>query len=359
MKSENNRSAKDIQTLFNRILNGPQTLGDSRLFWIGFLLTIVCLYLYPLFVTDYTVMNTTYFLVWPFLGLSLCVLWGYTGIFSFAQVVFFALSGYVYGVISINLLPITGNTNIAVIGSLLFAAAISAIIGYIMFYGGVSGLYVAIFTLMISILSRTFMAQTGGPEFQIGQARLGGYNGMINIPPLNFGIGRLNIEFFGVNKYYLVLTVLILIYLGLRILLNSNLGFIMVGVREAPKRTEMFGYDIRKIRLLVFILGGILAGLGGIFYVSWNNFINPDSMGMVALTLPVIWVAAGGRKSILAVLLTTVFLQWFSQMLALGGSEYAMIIFGILVLMVVLFFPEGLVPSGINMTKKLVNLLMD
>ena len=65
-------------------------------------------------------------------------------------------------------------------------------------------------------------------------------------------------------------------------------------------------------------------------------------MGLTAAALPIIWVAAGGRKDITATLLATVFLTWLSQQLAVKGSQYALIWMGVILLVVVLFAPEGL-----------------
>jgi branched-chain amino acid transport system permease protein len=77
--------------------------------------------------------------------------------------------------------------------------------------------------------------------------------------------------------------------------------------------------------------------------VSWGNYINPSSMGLLAATLPVIWVAVGGRSSLLAVLLSTIALRWLADALAVKGGEYAFLIMGALLLATMLFFPEGIV----------------
>jgi branched-chain amino acid transport system permease protein len=107
----------------------------------------------------------------------------------------------------------------------------------------------------------------------------------------------------------------------------------------------MLGYDIRKVQLAVFVLGGVLAGLSGVLFAGWNNFIAPSSMGLTAATLPVIWVAAGGRKSLLAVIIATVVLQWINQKLAYSGSQYSLLFFGLLILATVLLFPDGIIPT--------------
>ncbi|MEQ8967854.1 MAG: branched-chain amino acid ABC transporter permease [Azospirillaceae bacterium] len=328
--------------------NGPQTLGRSRPFWLGLAAVVLFALSYPLWGEPYGVANKAYLMTWVFLGLSVCLLWGYTGIVSFGQTAFFGLAGYSYGVMAINLLPVTNSTVIAVIGTLVLIGALAWFFGYIMFYGGVSSLYVAIFTLMLTLLAESFMSRTSGPRFEIGDASLGGSNGMIGIPPLQIGIGGHVVEFVGGAFYYLVLVLIVATYLALRLLLNSRWGYLMVATREDPDRTEMFGYDVRRIRLAVFVLAGCIAGLSGILFASWNNFISPSIMGMTAATLPLIWVAAGGRKSILAVIIATFILQWTNQELAYMGSEYSLLFFALLILATVMLFPEGIIPKLVD-----------
>ena len=176
-------------------------------------------------------------------------------------------------------------------------AALSALIGYILFFGGVSDAYVAIFTLMFTVLLEVFLTQTGGPRYTFGKASLGGYNGMIDIPPITLGVGGTRLVFVGEAFYYLTLTLLVVVYLLLRMLVNSAWGYTMIAVREDPNRTEMLGYDIRKVQLTAFTLAGGLAGLSGVLYAAWNNIMTPTTVNATAATMPIIWVATAGRKS--------------------------------------------------------------
>jgi branched-chain amino acid transport system permease protein len=327
------------------LFNGPQSLGNAPGFWVGLGVVFVLLLAYPAWGQAFAVSNAAYLLIWAFLALSVSILWGFTGIFSFGQTAFFGIAGYAYGAIALNLAPITGETASAMLIAILLAAAVSLVFGYIMFYGGVSALYVAIFTMMLTLLAETFANQTSGPEFQLGAASLGGSNGMVGIPPLEVGFGDWSVALTGTSLYYFVLVLLAVVYLGLRILVNSSFGYVMVAAREDPLRTEMLGYDMRRIQLVVFVLGGALAGLSGALFASWNNFIAPSAMGLTAATLPVIWVAAGGRKSLLSVIVATVLLQWINQQLAYSGSQYSLLFFGALILPTVLVFPDGIFPT--------------
>ena len=96
-----------------------------------------------------------------------------------------------------------------------------------------------------------------------------------------------------------------LVYLGLRILVNSRFGNVLVAIRENPERAEMLGYDIRKYQLGAFVIGSALAGLSGVLYTAWGQYITPSSMGMTAAALPIVWVAVGGRSDLTATLIGT------------------------------------------------------
>jgi branched-chain amino acid transport system permease protein len=82
--------------------NGPQTLGNGRAFWACAGLLLAAALIYPVFADPYDVGNFAYFLIWVFMALGLCLMWGYGGMLSFGQTFFFGLAGYGYGVLSVD-----------------------------------------------------------------------------------------------------------------------------------------------------------------------------------------------------------------------------------------------------------------
>ncbi|MFC6976041.1 urea ABC transporter permease [Halomicroarcula sp. GCM10025709] len=319
---------------------GPNTVGNSRRFWAGFAVAVLALAAYPLAVGSYQASRFSLFLVYAFLGLSLSVVWGYAGILSFGQVVFFGFAGYTFGVVSVNFATPAGITAafvVAVIGGALVAATL----GYFMFYGGVRNVYVTIITLVSTLVLHTFMAQTAGDAWTIGEAALGGFNGMPTIPNLALGVGGAAITFDSMTFYYFVLALLLATYLGLRALVNSDYGRVMVAVREDEDRTRMFGYDVKRVKLAVFTLGGALAGLSGVLYAAWGNYMSPGVFELTFASLPVIWVSVGGRKTLLGAVVATVGIEFFRNSL---GGELAFVIVGALLLLSILALPGGIVP---------------
>ena len=201
------------------------------------------------------------------------------------------------------------------------------------------------------------MAQTAGSEWTIGEAALGGFNGMPGMPLFTLGIEGLFSFQFVYNEYevfipllgtrvfdpfyYLVLVLLVAAYLGLRVLVNMDFGRVLVAIREDEDRTMMFGYDVERAKLVAFTIGGGLAGLSGVLYAARNVYIDPSVFELYFATLPVVWVSVGGRKSLLGAVAATIAVEYLR--LSLGG-EFALVAVGALLLLSILFLPGGVVP---------------
>ncbi len=330
-------------------LEGPQTMGRGPRFWAAVGVAVVTAAAYPLFVDGWTVGNAAYFLVWTFMAMGLGVVWGYGGALSFGQTAFFGVAGYAYGVLTINFGAAYGFTLFAAVLSVAIGALLAAVIGYFMFYGRIQGVFVGIVTLSVTLVLSTFMAQTAGPEWAIGAARLNGFNGMSGMPPLTIPWLGGDIALFADRPlYYLLLALVVLTYLGLRMLLNAPFGNVLVAIRENPQRAEMLGYDVRLYQVLAFTLGGGLAGLSGVLYTAWGQYITPSSMGLTAAALPIVWVAVGGRMDITATLLGTLLVLSVFQALTIYGSQYALVAMGALLLLTVLLTPDGVVAAAMR-----------
>ena len=330
------------------LLEGPQTMGRGPVFWSAFAVVVLTAAALPQFASGFAVTNASFLLAWVFMALGLSLLWGYTGVLSFGQTAFFGLAGYSYGVASINFGGSAALTWVSFAIALAVPALFAAVLGYLMFYGGVRDVFLGIVTLSVTLVFETFMAQTAGPEWSIGSARLNGFNGMSGMPPLSLRFGGREILFDGPPFFWLALALLVLTYLGLRILTNSGFGNVLVAIRENADRAEMLGYDVRLYQLVAFVIASVLAAMSGVLYTLWGAYITPSSMGLTAAVLPIIWVATGGKQDLTATVVSTIAMLWVSQMLAVYGSQYALILMGGILLTVVLWAPEGFVVSAVK-----------
>jgi ABC-type branched-subunit amino acid transport system permease subunit len=335
-------------------LEGPQTLGRGPRFWIAAVVVVALAVAYPLIEDAYTVGNTIYFFVWVFMALGLCLIWGYGGALSFGQTAFFGISGYSYGIITLNFGADHGLTLLATVAAIAASALVAAVLGYFLFFGRISGVFLGIVTLAVTLVIERFMAQTAGPEWHVGAARLNGFNGMSGMPPLTIPWVGDDIALMpDVPLYYVVLALLVLTYLGLRILVNSSFGNVLVAIRENPQRATMLGYDVRKYQLGAFVVGSALAGLSGVLYTSWGQYITPSSMGITAAALPIVWVAVGGRSDLTTTLLGTIVIISGFQALTIYGSQYALVVMGLLLVLTVLFAPDGLITAILALPRRM------
>jgi branched-chain amino acid transport system permease protein len=309
---------------------------------IAFVVFVVFLLVYPAITDDFEILNTAYFMAITLMALSLAMIWGKAGILSFGQTAFFGVGGYLYGIFTLNVLG-SGATWAGILVGVLAGAVVAAILGYFMFYGGVNDVFVGLTTLALTLVLQTFMAQTAGPEWSVGEARLNGYNGMYT-PQISIGDAPL----YGKPLYFLYFAILIGVYLLLRWLAGSRWGYGLLALQENRPRTETFGYNVRLMQVQVFSLAGAIAALSGVLYTSWGSYIDPSSMGLTAAITPVIYVAIGGRRSLTAAMISSMILLKLSQQLASSAPEYALVIFGLLALLAVLFVPEGFLAALFN-----------
>jgi len=252
-----------------------------------------------------------------------------------------------------NLIGAHGNTNLAILGGIVVPAIFAGLLAALMFYRRLKGVYIAILLLVTSLLLGLFMRQTADPTYTIGSAYLGGMNGLSpatssdpSLPSIIFGLGGATLEFDGRGRefYWLVLGIGIAVYLGLRWIVNSSFGYVLVAIREDSERTETFGYDVRLVQLGVFCLSAAIAGLSGTLYTAWGTYIHPDGFSVAANILVVIWVAVGGRKDLTSVVVSTILLSWISIQLAAWGSS-SLLVLGCILVVAMLIAPEGIIST--------------
>ncbi len=307
-----------------------------------------------------TVLDLTIYMIMSILALSLALIWGYGGILCFGQSAFFGLGAYTYAIAMFNI----GESTAPVALAIILPAAFAALLGYFMFYGRISDVYLGVITLTVTLILFNAVNSTAGPEFHIGSARLGGFNGIPGIPPLNVPFTkRLVIDLEGM--FYLSTGALLLTYFGLRWLLLSQFGRVIVGIRENERRAELLGYDPRAYKLATFAIGGALAGLAGCLFANWGNFVSPTIFGLAQSAQIIIWVIVGGRGTLIGPVIGCIGIQWLSAVLGAnqpsGGQDLwskifanAPLILGVILIAFVLLVPKGLVPTLTDLGRSLL-----
>lgn len=274
------------------------------------------------------------------LALSLAFVWGCAGIFSFGQAAFFGLGGYAYAAAAINF----GDSTPAIIVGIIVPTLFAVFLGYFVFYARLSSMYVAVITLVVTLIIYKFMGQTARPEYAIGNAMLGGYNGMPAVPPLN--VPGAPDRYAGPNEmFYIAGFSLLAVYVLMRWILKTRFGKILVGMRENEERMELLGFDTRLYKLLAFTIAAAVAAFGGILFTNWNAFIDPHVFQLSFSAQPIIWVLIGGLGTLSGPILGTFILSTLALELGVQQTVDVNLVLGAVFTIFVLLIPQGIVPT--------------
>ncbi|MEM7251804.1 MAG: urea ABC transporter [Pseudomonadota bacterium] len=288
----------------------------------------------------FEVLQMTQYVVLSIYALSLAYIWGFGGILSFGQAGFFGLGGYSFAVIAINM----GETTVPFVASIAICFAFAAALGYFMFYGRLSDVYLGVVTLVVSLILWKLINHTAGPEYAIGEARLGGFNGIPSIPIMRVPGQEAEMDPAQMFQYFM--GILIFVYLLLHLLIKSKFGRIAISIRENETRTGLLGYDVRMYKLLVFSIGGAIGGASGALWATYQTFIDPNAFSLEMSAKCLIWVMAGGVGTLVGPMMGVVGLQYLS--LRLGETDFInnLIVLGGILVLLVLLLPGGIFPSA-------------
>jgi branched-chain amino acid transport system permease protein len=279
------------------------------------------------------------FIAMAVLALSQGFIWGYGGIMSFGQSAFFGLGGYTYAIAVMNM----GDSTIPFFLAILLPAIVAALLGYFMFYGRISDAYVGVITLTVTIILFNVVNSTAGDVYHIGNAPLGGFNGMPSVPPLNMP-GDPSSPLDPQQFYYVCMTFLIIVYALLRLVLASRFGRVAVAIRENETRAMLLGYDPRLYKLSVFTIGGGIAGLAGCLFTNWGGFISPTVFSLSQSAQIIIFVLVGGLGTLIGPILGAVAIEYLISIIGSQQTLNADLILGVVLVAFVLLVPQGVVP---------------
>lgn len=332
---------------------------------------IVCalVFLVPVFLdNDFLLNKAARYVVFGILAMSLSLSWGYAGILNLGQAMSFGLGSYALAMaLKLKTVPIqTGSSGLPdfmawnnvqtlpwfwvpfqSLGFALFAgvaipAAVAAALGWFMFRGRVTGVYVAIITLATMVVINLVIIDQ--------QRYTGGFNGLTDLAQLEvFGI---SFDAYSRSTYYLVgccLTASLLIAFAFT---KSRAGLIIQAIRDHESRVRYFGYDVAVYQIFSFALSAAIAGLAGMLYTVVMEFASPTFLGVQLSLSVVVWCAVGGRQSLVGAFLGAVLVAGMQGALSESAAfvETWTLVMGGLFILVVIFLPKGL--AGLAQTIK-------
>jgi len=295
----------------------------------------------PMLADGRTVALVARFLVLGLAAMSLDLLWGYAGQLSFGHAAFFGMGAYT-AALTLDKLDLAGVGLVAIGLAVALPTLFALVMGMVLFYGRVRGVYFGIVTLLVALLceqlATTWIGFTGGS------------NGVIVTETL--AIGPLHLD--GIETtYYTVLAVCLAALLAAVWLTRGRLGRALVASRLNEPRTEALGYDVAALRTVVLCASAALAGLAGALYVPVEGFVYPSQLGIVASTGLIVWVTIGGRGTLLGAFLGAFVVNYLESLLSGRLQNSWLLVTGVFLVVIVLMQPRGILGFARDAARRL------
>jgi urea transport system permease protein len=289
-------------------------------------------------------------------ALGIDLIWGYTGLLSLGHGIFFALGGYAFAMfLLLQQLPpgqlpdffnLNGVTELpwfwqpfaslpfTIAAIILIPALVAAIVSYFVFRNRIRGVYFSILTQAALIVFFNI--------FNSQQKWINGTNGLKTDSATILGKVASSVE---VQWYFYLLSLFGLIgaYLICRWLTNGRFGRLLVAIRDDEPRVRFSGYDPTGFKVLVFAISAALAGISGALFTIQSGIITPKAMDVAASIEMVIWVAVGGRATLVGAIIGTILVNFAKSILSEQFQPVWLFFQGGLFLLVVTALPDGIV----------------
>ncbi|MBD1906626.1 urea ABC transporter permease subunit UrtC [Trichocoleus sp. FACHB-6] len=294
------------------------------------------------------------FLALAIAALGIDLIWGYTGMLSLGHGVFFALGGYALGM-HLQLAPLNdglpefmslygvtelpwfwqpfyslGLTALAVV---IIPAILAAILGYLVFRNRIRGVYFSILTQAATIVFFNF--------FNGQQKLFNGTNGLTNFKTIlgaTVSDSKTQVVFYTLTVLFLVAS-----YVLCRWLTKDRFGRLLIAIRDDESRVRFSGYNPTGYKVIVFAISAALAGIAGALFTIQTGLISPKAMDIAFSIEMVIWVAVGGRATLVGAILGTLVVNFGKTFLSEKYPDSWLFFQGALFLIVVTVLPDGLI----------------
>jgi urea transport system permease protein len=314
-----------------------------------------------LHVSTYLVALFGKYICYAMLALSIDLIWGYAGILSLGHGAFFALGGYAMGMYLMRQIGTRGvyadpirpdfmvflnwpelpvywygfqSFPYAALMVLLVPGALAFVFGWFAFRSRVTGVYLSIITQAL-----TYALMLGFFRNNFG---FGGNNGLTDFKDI---LG-FNVQAQPTRAALFAASVLALIlgFIICRTVVSSKLGMVLVSIRDAEARTRFLGYRVENYKLFVFVLSACMAGVAGALYVPQVGIINPSEFAPGNSIEAVIWVAVGGRGTLIGAIIGAIVVNYGKSTFTSGVlAPYWLFVLGSLFVLVTLLLPRGIV----------------
>jgi urea transport system permease protein len=274
-------------------------------------------------------------LIFGIFAMSLDLMWGYAGVLNFGQAAYFGLGGYLVALLARDLRAFDP-TYLGYALAVLAPALLAAGLGYFLFYSRVTGVYFTIITLVVTMIFQLVVSDWYW---------VGGMNGILGVPVFALPIPGLFVYEFDTERkaYYLVLAVSVGCWLLCRHVVRSPFGLVLSAIKDNEERAEFFGYDSAYLKIVMFTLSAALAGFSGALYAHFSSFVSPPLFGLIFSTDVIIWVAVGGRGTLIGAFVGAVVVNLLKAFISDVLEVLWLLVIGAFFIATVFFFPDGII----------------
>ena len=299
------------------------------------------------------------FLSLAIVALGIDLIWGFTGLLSLGQGIFFALGGYAaamylqlrssadmpnsipefFSLYGVDQLPLFWepfrSPLFTLIAIWLIPALLAAVLGNLVFRNRIKGVYFSILTQAALLVFFNF--------FNGQQKLINGTNGLKTDVTVLFGQLELGSAEMQRGFFWLTAVVVILVWIFLRWVVRGRFGNVLIAIRDDEPRLRFAGYNPTLFKTIVFAIAGGLAGIGGALYTVQSGIVSPQFMTVPFSIEMVIWVAVGGRGTLIGAILGSVAIMYAKSLVSEALPETWLFIQGGLFILVVTALPEGVI----------------
>jgi urea transport system permease protein len=312
-----------------------------------------------LHVSDFQINLYGKYLCYAILAVGVDLLWGYTGLLSLGQALFFSLGGYMMGMYLMRMIGNLGQYHQEIPDFLVFLgwsrlpafwkpfssfafalamafalpAALATVFGFLAFRSRIRGVYFSILTQALTYAACLL--------FFRNSLLMGGNNGFTDF---KFILGHdLRVPATQRALYMITAAMLLAVCVGCRWLSRTKFGLVQQAIKNSENRVLFSGYAAGNYKLFVFVIGALIAALGGVLYVPQVGIINPSEMAPEKSLEAVVWVAVGGRGTLVGPVLGAVGVNALKSWTTRAFPDLWLLFLGTLFIIVTVFMPKGIV----------------
>jgi len=297
-----------------------------------FIATAVLLLISPWILPDFMQNTLVRACLYAVVAITVDLLWGYTGILTFGQATFFGIGAYATGLIFTHFGFSSGTVVFSLLAGVAVSMLVAGLVGVLSFYPGATPLYASVVSLVLPIVATQIIF--AGGAFTGSSSGLSGFQ--------SFDLG-MHTWLWLCGGFLMLTTVLAMRFV------KSDMGRLLIAIRENESRCDYLGINISRIKIQLLVGLSAISSVAGFLYASYSMVVAPEMAGFQFGTEILIWVALGGRGTILGPVFGTLLIDVSSAYLSGDLPFVWKLLLGLAFVIVIVALPKGLLPALLSL----------